>query len=79
MGVRWKDGYSSRVEIFLLIGEEKFRVAQVGPDSFILREGRRFPPGTEGELAIVIDDREQRHHVFLMNGIACISEPVMYL
>jgi hypothetical protein len=68
MGVRWKDGYSAHVEIHLQLDDECVRVAQLGPDFFILREFRRIPPETAAVIVLKIDDHEEERQVFVHRG-----------
>jgi len=63
MGIQWSDGYSSKVEILLELKEQTLRVAQVGPDSLILREPRQLPARTDAVLVITVDGQEERCHV----------------
>ena len=65
MGINLRDGgYSTRVEIFVLIEGEMVPVSQIGPHSFVLREPRRGSLGP-AELLIRIDDQEERHPVVI--------------
>jgi hypothetical protein len=65
MGFRWQDGgYSSEVELHLLVDGRRLEVAQVGKDFLILREPAAVPSG-HAELIITIDGNEQVHHVIL--------------
>ena len=67
MGFHWQDGgYSSEVEIHLLIGGKRLPVAQVGKDFLILREPAPVPSG-HAELSITIDGIENVHHVIVSN------------
>jgi hypothetical protein len=59
MGIQWKDGFSAHVELFLLVEDKKLRVAQVGPESLILRDTCTIPPGTRGRIVIKVDDRRK--------------------
>jgi hypothetical protein len=80
MGQHWKDGgYSSEVEIYLQIADKSLRIAQIGPNSFILRDHCEFPPGTEGTIVIKVDGRERKVHAFLQDGVMMGVEEVAYI
>jgi hypothetical protein len=80
MGNRWKDGYSASVELYLLVGGERFRVAQVGPKSFVLKDDDALiPPGTEGYLVIIVDGRKKSYPILLHQGTTAGCEKVAYL
>jgi hypothetical protein len=79
MGIQWKDGYSAQVEIYLVVGDQKLDVAQVGPGWFILQEPNALPPETEAELVITVDGRETRRHVFIHDGALVDAKEVAYI
>jgi hypothetical protein len=80
MGRHWEDGgYSAEVEIHLRVGDRVLRIAQIGPDSFILRDACELPPGTEGTIVMKVDGREKEYHAFLQNGVVKGVEEVAYL
>jgi hypothetical protein len=68
MGMQTIDGYSSTVEIFLTVNGEQLRVAQIGPDTLILREPRDIRPSTEATLTISIDGRIEEERIILPSG-----------
>lgn len=69
MAIRFLNtGYSSTVELYLVVNGYKLLVAQVGPDTLVLREPRYIPPSSEGELIIKIDGRTKIEHVMLPRG-----------
>jgi hypothetical protein len=78
MGTQWKDGYSAHVELFLLVEDKKLRVAQVGPESLILRDACTIPPGTRGRIVIKVDDNQKEHDVVLHKGIVAGIERVEF-
>jgi hypothetical protein len=78
MGVKTKDGYSSQVEIYLLIGGKKIRVAQAGPSRLVLRDLEAIPKESEGELVITVDGREYKRHAFFHEGVAAGEELVEF-
>ena len=80
MGKHWTDGgYSSDVELSLQVGERTLRIAQIGPNRFILRDECEFPPGTEGTIVIKVDGDERKIHAFLQNGVARGATEVQYI
>jgi hypothetical protein len=79
MGIQWKDGYSAQVDVHLHLGEQRLRVAQIGPDSFILREFCAIPPGTSAKIVIKVDDDEEERHVFLHRGTSDGAREVEYI
>ena len=80
MGQRWSDGgYSSEVSIRLEVADKTMRIAQIGPNSFILRDHCELPPGTEGTIVIKVDDRERKVHAFLQNGVISGVDEVEYI
>ncbi len=80
MGKHWKDGgYSAEVAIRLQIGDKALRIAQIGPNSFILRDHCEFPPGTEGTIVITVDGNEREVHAFLQNGVVHGQAEVQYI
>ena len=80
MGKQWNDGgYSTDVDLYLQVGERKLRIAQIGPDAFILRDECEFPPGTEGTIVIKVDGDERKIHAFLQNGVVRGATEVQYI
>jgi hypothetical protein len=78
MGTSWANGYSAHVELYLLVGGEQLRVAQVGPDSLILRDIRVIAPSTSAKLVINIDDHHEEHEVVLFEGASGTRQPVKF-
>ncbi len=68
MGIRWQDGYSSEVRLFLVIDGERIPLSHVSDRNIMLRNRREIPSGTEAEIVIVVDGQEETHRVFLPNG-----------
>jgi hypothetical protein len=62
-------GYSSEVQLFLEVGERSYRLAQIAPESVMLREPADLPP-SEAEVVMRINGRERRWPVFLTHGAA---------
>jgi hypothetical protein len=65
MGMRWQDGgYSSHVEIFLLLEGARLPVRQVGPNSLILRDPVEVPHG-HARILVIVDGEEEIHDVII--------------
>jgi len=60
-------GHSSKVELFLLTGNQTHSLAQIGPDFIILREPIDLPPG-DAEVVMRINGKETRWPVTLLHG-----------
>lgn len=61
--------HSAKVELRLEFSGETFRLAQVGPEWFILRsQCPRLTPGW-GTLSITVDGNESRYRIFLPHGL----------
>jgi len=52
----------------VVAGENRFRVAQVGPDFLIAAEPTQLPPSTV-ELIVEIDGQEKRRLIYLPDGV----------
>jgi len=68
MGIQRDNGYSASVEAFLVIGEQHFSVAKTGRDAVVLAEPCALPPGTEGELVMIVDGHRESRAVVLDDG-----------
>jgi hypothetical protein len=68
MAIRTMDGYSSSVAIHLEIDGQRLDVAQIGPDSLILRSPTEIAPSTSATLVINIDGRIERDEIVLHEG-----------
>ncbi len=65
MGMNWPDGgYSSEVEIYLLVDGKKVPVSHIGPDSIILRN-KEFVRSGHAEIVIIVDGVPEVHSVFV--------------
>jgi len=74
MGTSWETGYSSKVDIYLLVDGQRLGVAQVGPDTFFLSKPAEIPAGIQATIVIEVDGREDRHLVLLYEG-ASLDQP----
>lgn len=62
-------GYSSIVEMDLLVGDKAFRIVQLGPDFLYLESGADFPP-TSAILHFSVDGVTRSWPVRLPDGIS---------
>jgi|SRR5271166_5198439 len=69
-------GHSADVSIGLLIDGNWLRVAQLGPDFLILREGAEHSP-CDAVIKLRVDDVERHWTVRLPEGISSGSDRVM--
>jgi hypothetical protein len=68
MGIQRENGYSASVEAFLVLGEQHISVAKTGRDTVTLVEPCDLPPGTEGELVMIVDGHRESRAVVLDDG-----------
>jgi hypothetical protein len=68
-------GYSANVRLCLLVGEDSFELAAIGPDEISLREPADLPPGP-AEIVMHVDSFERRWQVYLPDGISPQSRDV---
>jgi len=78
MGKQWSDGYSARVRLGLRVDGNQLDVAQVGPDSLILREPRAIAPSTVAKLIIEVDDKVEETSIMLAEGASGNDARVKY-
>ena len=62
------DSHSTTVEAYLQVGDQRFSVANMGPDRCIVRSPKLVQPSA-AELVLRVDGEEQRWSVFLVDGI----------
>jgi hypothetical protein len=60
-------GYSSDVQLRLIVAGREYALAQIGPDFVMLREPANLPSG-DAEVVMMIDGRERRWAVTLEHG-----------
>jgi hypothetical protein len=72
-GDRTAAGYSSDVQLFLVIEGRSYALAQIGPDFVTLREPVDLP-SDEAEVVMMIDGREQDRWAVTLEHRAVLSE-----
>jgi hypothetical protein len=77
MGTHWKDGYSSHVDLALIVNGETLRLAQVGPESLILQTPCDLEPGF-ADLIITIDDLIEKYRIAIYEGSSAQNPIVRY-
>lgn len=70
--------YSADVRLDLLVDGRVIPVAKAGPNYAILREGTEIPAGAAAELVMIVDGREHRWEVILVDGAVPFDEKVSY-
>ncbi len=78
MGIYHEDGYSSDVRGFLVVGGRRLRLAKTNGRTFVLSESCELPPGTEGELLVILDGHERSRFVKLPEGVKKDDTSVIY-
>lgn len=65
MGVHWKQGgYSATVEMYLLVDNKQYDIAQIGPSFLLLSHPQAISSG-HAQIVIRIDDHEEVQDVIL--------------
>lgn len=77
MGQQWSDGYSADVDVYLLIDDKRYDIAQIGSGSFILRGNYQISAQTQATLVIVVDGVEERQQIVICED-ARDEEPVAF-
>lgn len=79
MGItRENGGYSAHVEGFLVLDGRRIRVAKTNGETITLAEACELPPGTEGDLLIIIDGDADSKRIELPDGVALGQRAVRY-
>ncbi|HEY2411559.1 MAG TPA: hypothetical protein VGI40_04925 [Pirellulaceae bacterium] len=71
-------GYSTHVELFLILNGRQIELGQVGSEHCTLRHPEDFPP-SQGEIVTIVDGDETRIPVFFPNGASAASRRVSYV
>ena len=78
MGVYHENGYSADVEGYLVIRGTRIRLAKTNRGSIVLAEPCELPPGTVGDLLIIVDGKKSSRLVTLPCGVARGQTQVNY-
>jgi hypothetical protein len=79
MGITRQDGgYSATVEGFFVFAGQRFRLAKTNGATFTLVEPCELPPGTEGELLVIIDGKPDSKRIALPRGALADENIVGY-
>ena len=70
-------GYSAQFDGYLVVGDQSFPLARLGPNSLGLAEPVNLPPA-DGEIVLVIDGFEQRTRIRLDDGVTAELDEVAY-
>lgn len=62
------DRYSAEVVLSLLVGGQRIRLSQVGPDFVLLAEPASIAP-SPAEVEVNVDGHIHRREVYLVNGV----------
>ncbi len=68
MGIQRENGYSAFVEAFLVVGDQRIRIAKTGAGTVTLAEPCELAPGTQGRLIVSVDGNEDAQSVVLDDG-----------
>lgn len=69
MGIHHENGYSAEVEGFFVWNGQRMRLAKTNHREFVVLEPCDLPPGTEGELLVIVDGRPDSREVMLPEGM----------
>jgi hypothetical protein len=79
MGIERENGaYSATVEGYLIVGQQQIQLAKSNAESLVFAEPRELPPGTSGELRIIVDGQVDACQVVLPDGAAAGQWDVGY-
>ncbi|HEV7222094.1 MAG TPA: hypothetical protein VGN42_05290 [Pirellulales bacterium] len=69
MGTRHESGYSADVEAFFVTAGKRIRVAKTSHVELSIAESCELPPGTEGDLLIIVEGNARSQRVLLPEGV----------
>ena len=78
MGWSHEDGYSAEVEGFLVVGEQRIRVAKTNERRIVLAEPCELDAGTQADLLVLVDGNEYSQRVALLSAVAIGQTSVDY-
>lgn len=71
-------GYSSKVEIQLLVAGHRLNVARIRGDQLVLRDKIVLPPTDDAQIVLRVDGEETTTPIVLPMGIRSLDEVVVY-
>ncbi|MBX3415566.1 MAG: hypothetical protein KF708_22975, partial [Pirellulales bacterium] len=71
------DGYSADVEGYFVVNKRRIPLAKSNGCTFVLAEQCELPPGTEGELLVIVDGKASSRRVEI-EGVALGQTVVQY-
>lgn len=79
MGILRESGYSATAELFFApTDQERIPLAKTGSTRFVLAAPCELPPGTSGDLIVIVDGRPDSRRVVLPTGVAQGQTTVSY-
>ncbi len=80
MGIARTNGYSATVEGYLIVGDGRYRLAKTNGVRLVLSQpcADEFPPGTDGELVIIVDGDRGSKRITLPDGVVCGEHQARY-
>lgn len=72
-------GYSSRVVLKLVVGDQELALSLVHPRSVMVRDACEPIPPTDAKLIVEIDGQPQVRDVYLPDGIPHAPQRVSYI
>ena len=72
-------GYSSRVALSLVVGDQELALSLVHPGSVIVRDACEPIPPSDAKLIVEIDGQPQVRDVYLPDGIPNAPQRVSYI
>jgi hypothetical protein len=73
-----KSSHSTTVHGWIIVGESRLELAQLGPGRCVVRESLDLPPSA-AELFVSVDGDIQHRTIYLPNGISKASTTVAIL
>jgi len=78
MGIHHENGYSAEVEGFFVVNGDRIRLAKTNGETLVVVEPRDLPPGTEGDLQVIVDGKLDSRQVVLREGMRVGQNRVAY-
>ena len=74
-----KTNYSSNVALYLIAGDESWKLASIGPSYVTLRDNGIELDPCEAQILMIVDGYERRWNVFLKNGAVPFEPDIQIL